>query len=204
MERPGGGPFRREVCGVLMGRPNAPVSPCRGASSSGPGPLPPCFWRASMICLWRSRTSRLRCSCSRIVGSWVWKPGDRQARPMSRRFALPWPDGRAVSAPDECTMLWLLERFRRWGRCRVVVGISGELGSFLTTILGAGPRDLLDEGRLEVTSLRGGDMEVEVGEPALGGRQEEEERVDRLNDVRKRRALPIPSECSGITTGLGR
>lgn len=30
-------------------------------------------------------------------------------------------------------------------------------------------------------------MEEEVvGEPALGGRQEEEEREDRLNDVRKR------------------
>jgi hypothetical protein len=72
--------------------------------------------------------------------------------------------------------------------------MSGESGSFLTTILGAGPRDLLDEGRLELSdkdmrSLRGGDMEVEVGEPALGGRQEEEEveeREDRLNDVRKR------------------
>ena len=80
-------------------------------------------------------------------------------------------------------MLWLV-RFRRWGRWRVVVGMSGESGSFLTTILGAGPRDLLDEGRLDMTSLRGGDMEV--GEPALGGRAEEEERVERLNDVRKR------------------
>jgi hypothetical protein len=37
MERPGGGPFLRDVCGVLMGRPKAPVvSPCRGVSSSGP------------------------------------------------------------------------------------------------------------------------------------------------------------------------
>jgi hypothetical protein len=73
--------------------------------------------------------------------------------------------------------------------------MSGELGSFLTTILGAVPRDLLDEGRLELSdkdmrSLRGGDMEVEVGEPSLRRRQEEaeevEEREDRLNDVRKR------------------
>jgi hypothetical protein len=111
-----------------------------------------------------------------MVGSWVWKPGDRQARPTSIRFALPWPDGLAVRAPDECTMLWLV-RFRRCGRWRVVVGMSGELGSFLTTILGAGPRDLLDDGRLDMTSLRGGDME-EVGESALGGRQEEEERVE--------------------------
>lgn len=70
--------------------------------------------------------------------------------------------------------------------------MSGELGSFLTTILGAGPRDLLDEGRLEVASRAGGDMEVEVGEPALGGRQDEvEEREERLKDVRKRRALAL-------------
>jgi hypothetical protein len=114
MERPGGGPFLRDVCGVLMGRPKAPVvSPCRGVSSSGPGPLPPCFWRASMICLCRSLTSRLRWSCSRMVGSWVWKPGDRQARPTSMRFALPCPEGRAVRAPDEWTMLWFDERLRR-------------------------------------------------------------------------------------------
>jgi hypothetical protein len=62
----------------------------------------------------------------------------------------------------------------------VVVGMSGELGSFFTTILGAGPRDLLEEGRLDICdmiSLRGGDME-EVGEPALGGRAEEEEREE--------------------------
>jgi len=60
----------------------------------------------------------------------------------------------------------------------------------------------------DMMSLRGGDMEVEVGEPALGGRAEaeaeEEERVDRLKDVRKRRALAIPSECGCITTGVGR
>lgn len=52
----------------------------------------------------------------------------------------------------------------------VVVGMSGEAGSFLTTILGAGgPRDLLEEGRLDgafcvCASYRGGDSEVEVGE----------------------------------------
>lgn len=48
--------------------------------------------------------------------------------------------------------------------------MSGEAGSFLTTILGAGgPRDLLEEGRLDgafcvCASYRGGDSEVEVGE----------------------------------------
>jgi hypothetical protein len=139
----------------------------------------------------------------------VWKPGDRHARPTSIKFALPWPDGLAVSAPDEWTMLWLDERLRRCGRCRIVWGMSGEVGSCLTMILGAGPRDLLEEGRLDMISLRGGDMreggDMEVGEPSLGARQEEEfERVERLKDVRKRRALAVRSEYCGITTGGGR
>ena len=88
-------------------------------------------------------------------------------------------------------MLWL-DRFRRWGRCLVVVGMSGEVGSFLTTILGAGPRDLSEEGLLDMSdmmSLWGGDMEVEVGEEAEGGRHDSEaveDREERLNDVRKR------------------
>lgn len=76
----------------------------------------------------------------------------------------------------------------------MVVGMSGEAGSFLTTILGAGgPRDLLDEGRLEsvwwwaLASGRGGDSEVEVGEEEEGWRRcAEGERDERLNDVRKR------------------
>lgn len=56
----------------------------------------------------------------------------------------------------------------------VVVGMSGEAGSFFTTILGAGgPRDLLEEGRLDFAlcaceSSRGGDSEVEVGEEEEG------------------------------------
>ena len=101
------------------------------------------------------------------------------------RLALPWPEGRAVSAPEEWTMLWL-ERFKRWGRWRVVVGMSGGPGSFLTTSLGAGPRDLLDEVRLDMRGLAGGDMEAEVGEVGVVGRAEEEEREERLKDVRKR------------------
>lgn len=120
----------------------------------------------------------------------MWKPGERQAMPTSwrPRWALPWPEGRAVRAPDEWTMLWLA-RLRRWGRCLVVVGMSGDVGSFLTTTLGTGPRDLR-EGRLDMSdmiSLWGGDMEVQVGEEAEGGRHDEEEdREERLNDVRKR------------------
>jgi hypothetical protein len=90
-------------------------------------------------------------------------------------------------------------------------GMSGEAGSScLTTILGAGPRDLLGTERLDMISLRGGDNlkvggDMEVGEPSLGARQEsEEERVERLNDVRKRRALAVRSVRCGITTGGGR
>lgn len=82
MLRPGGGPFRRDVCGVLIVLPKAPISEFL-VSSTSDGPPLPCFWRASMICLCRSLTSKLLCSCSRMVGSWVWKPGERQARPMS-------------------------------------------------------------------------------------------------------------------------
>lgn len=72
--------------------------------------------------------------------------------------------------------------------------MSGDAGSFLTTILGAGgPRDLLEEGRLDFAllgSCRGGDSE-EVGEEeeeeeAVGRRCVEGERDERLNDVRKR------------------
>jgi hypothetical protein len=85
-------------------------------------------------------------------------------------------------------LLWL-DRLSRCGRCRVV-GMSGEVGSFLTTILGAGPRDLRGEWLLDMSdmmSLWGGDMEVEVGEEAEGGRHDEvEDREERLNDVRKR------------------
>lgn len=50
MERPGGGPFRREVEGVLIVRPKAPISVFLVSSIWGGPPLPP-FWRASMICL---------------------------------------------------------------------------------------------------------------------------------------------------------
>lgn len=87
-------------------------------------------------------------------------------------------------------MLFELERSSRRGRCREVVVMSGDEGSFLTTILGAGPlRDLLDEARLEKPSRLGGDMEVEVGlEDDEGGRNEEEEEREEVwtEDIRKR------------------
>lgn len=69
-------------------------------------------------------------------------------------------------------MLLEAERSRRRGRCREV-DMSGDEGSFLTTILGAaaaaaaagGPRDLVADLRLEEGPSRevGGDMGVVVG-----------------------------------------
>jgi hypothetical protein len=56
-------------------------------------------------------------------------------------------------------MLWLA-RLRRWGRCRVVVGMSGEVGSFLTIILGAGPRDEKGEGLVSALCCAPGLEEV--------------------------------------------
>lgn len=176
MVRPGGGPF---LLGVFSGRPKGLMSCWRASSSRGP-PLGPPFWRASMICLCLSRTSMLLCSCSRIEGSFVWKPGDRQAMPMSTpvdRLA-----GRAVRAPEAWTT-WELARLRRLGRWREL-GMSGDEGSFFTTILGAGPRDLVEEARLEKPVRLGGDMEVLGGVSGAvvglmedeGWRKEEEER----------------------------
>lgn len=55
-----------------------------------------------------------------------------------------------------------LERSRRRGLWREF-GISGDEGSFFTTILGAGPRDLLESVRLEKPLRVGGDMEVVGG-----------------------------------------
>lgn len=116
----------------------------------------------------------------------MWKPGDRQARPTScRSLPVDRPEGLAVRAPDEWTMCeWELERSRRRGRCREVV-MSGDEGSFFTMILGAGPRDLLEDLRLERPLRVGGDME-EVGVVGLmeseGWRKQEEEEEEEEED----------------------
>lgn len=72
--------------------------------------------------------------------------------------------------------MWLFEdRSRRRGRCRAV-WISGEDGSFLTTILGAwGPRSLEEGLRLDMEAFIGGDMEAEKDEEVEGRRREEVE-----------------------------
>lgn len=77
MLRPGGGPRLRAKPGVFA--VNWPPS-----LSAGPSPLADCCCNlCSIICLWCSLTLMLRCSCSFMTGSWVTKPGDRQARPTS-------------------------------------------------------------------------------------------------------------------------
>lgn len=101
------------------------------------------------MCLCWSRTEILRCSCSRIVGSWVWKPGDKHAIPTSciarplLSLAVKGAEGR-----DDCVgWLWeVLDKSNLRGRCREVLGTSGEDGgSFLTIILGGPCLDELGE-----------------------------------------------------------
>lgn len=150
IERPGGGPFRLDVPGVLVCTPKSVVScvRCDGPSLLScalPGLTEPPFCRASMICLCWSRTSKLLCSCSRMAGSCVWKPGDRQARPTSC-IARP-ADSREVSGADGLAVCGprlfdiLDERSRRLGRGRDV-GMLGDPGSCLTLIIGGTPRRL--------------------------------------------------------------
>ena len=101
----------------------------------------------SMICLCWSRTEMLLCSCSRIVGSWVWKPGDRHAKPTSciarppLSLAVKGAEGRDDTAPCPDEVLDDRSNFR--GLCLEVAGTSGEPGgSFFTIIFGGPCRDL--------------------------------------------------------------
>lgn len=74
-------------------------------------------------------------------------------------------------------MLWL-ERSRRRGLWREVVR-SGDEGSFLTTILGAGgPRALRADLMLDTTCCLGGETEWEAAEEEV-----EEEEVGRKAEV---------------------
>lgn len=141
MDSPGGALFLRDcIPGVLAANPL-----CGSLSLSlGPSPFADCCWsRASIRCLCCSRTDRLLCTCSFMMGSCVTKPGDKQASPIS------WipnplsrdPRGRAVAAPEPT---WPpRDKSSLRGRWRAVVR-SGEPGSFLTMILGGPPpvRDL--------------------------------------------------------------
>ena len=102
MERPGGGLFF-DVIGVFKPEP-------KGLSSDVLSPalsvgLADFCRRDSMMCRCCSRTEMLRCSCSRMLGSWVWKPGERHAMPTSciprlpLSLAVKGADGREVAEP---------------------------------------------------------------------------------------------------------
>jgi hypothetical protein len=89
----------------------------------------------------------LRCSCSRRAGSWVAKPGDRQAIPISW-MCRPADSrevrgaGRAVWGPREVAILD--DRSSRLGRGRAV-DKAGEPGSFFTLINGGAPVRILQK-----------------------------------------------------------
>ena len=143
IESPGGGPFRREVVGVRIGTPNSVLS-C-GRADSLPSCALPGFWPlflASMICRCWSRTFRLRCSCSCMPGSFVWKPGDRHDSPIScitkpaDSREVNGADGRAVCGPRAFAILDVRSSLLGRGRDD---GMAGEPGSFLTCIMGGGP-----------------------------------------------------------------
>jgi hypothetical protein len=84
-----------------------------------------------------SRTEILRCSCSLIVGSCVWKPGDKHARPTSCITKLSLPvngvtESRELTAGGADVVLVFKSSFR--GRCLELLCRDGDGGgSFLTT-----------------------------------------------------------------------
>ena len=158
IDKPGGGPFLREVVGVRVCTPKRVVScvlaPPSVFSTELLGLTPFCL--ASMICLCWSRTSRLLCSCSRMAGSCVWKPGDRQARPTSwiarpaESRAVRGADGRAVCGPRAPGVLE--ERSSLLGRGRADC-MLGEPGSFLTLIIGGSVLRCLFNARVRILSI---------------------------------------------------
>lgn len=88
--------------------------------------------RDSMIDRCWSRTEMLLCSCSRIVGSCVWNPGDKHANPTS-----------CIDVPTDCLelrgagMFVVVFKSSLRGRCRAFGPREGEEGgSFFTIILG--------------------------------------------------------------------
>lgn len=132
MLSPGGALLRLDMPGVFAANWSTPLS----LPVSGRSPFADCCCRrASMI--WRccSRTLKLRCNCSFMAGSCVTKPGDKQARPTSM---IPSPSlspgSLAVCAPEPARPPLERSSFRGLWRGG---GITGEPGSFLTTILGA-------------------------------------------------------------------
>ena len=144
IDKPFGGLFL-EVEGVFMPAPNG-LSEVLRLPSGSVGLAVFCNLD-SMICLCWSRTEMLLCNCCCIVGSCVWKPGERHARPTScitspeLSLAVKGAEGLADCAAWFCDVLD--DRSSLRGLWREVAGTSGEDGgSFFTTILGGAWRDL--------------------------------------------------------------
>lgn len=79
IDKPFGGLFL-DVDGVFIAPPNGLSDVLLPSGSVGFAVF--CN-RDSMICLCWSRTDMLLCNCCCMVGSCVWKPGERHARPTS-------------------------------------------------------------------------------------------------------------------------
>ena len=77
IESPGGGRF------LVLGGGAFPELSESDLEISAASPLADFKSRCSMMFRCCSRTDKLLCSCSRIVGSSVWIPGERQANPTS-------------------------------------------------------------------------------------------------------------------------
>lgn len=102
------------------------------ADSGGPSPLADLRSLDSMIDRCWSLTEILLCSCSLIVGSCVWKPGDKHANPTSCIEAL--PDGLELRGAGMAVVVF---KSSFLGLCRAFGAREGdEGGSFLTIILG--------------------------------------------------------------------
>ena len=127
MDRPAGGLRFDAVLGI-------PIKfDSEGLTPSGPSSLADLCMRCSMIDRCWSRTERLRCSCSRMTGSWVWKPGDRHARPTCCIEAVKGPPAGRTDKPLEDGRLVERSNFRGRGR----LCIRGEdPGSFFTVTCG--------------------------------------------------------------------
>lgn len=140
MDSPGGGRFLLDFGAAEPKRFDS-----EGLTESGPSPLADFCRRDSIMERCWSLTEILLCSCSLMLGSCVWNPGDRHARPTSC-MASP---SRAVNGPLAVAGPWLLatdDRSSFCGRCLLgpvcMLGDGGD--SFLIDIFGAGPPLLRD------------------------------------------------------------
>lgn len=144
--RCGGGTIVRPLGGRRLGVCEDPARADDGSlglSFPPPGFACRCS-RASIILRCWSRTEMLRWSCSRMVGSWVAKPGERQAMPTSLIVDRLPPAVRGTVDPAGSGSLL---RCSLGGLC--LDGGSGEVGSFFTMILGSSFR-LLEAPSVEL------------------------------------------------------